>query len=207
MTMKRTLLCLAILGSMFLAVSEGRAEIYIIKNRDGSMTFTSRKPREGQTAELFKPKKTLFSTYSLVSMKQIKKLFRDEFQEIIGKVATETNLDPSLIKAVIHAESGFNPRARSPKGAMGLMQLMPGTALDVGVKNPYEPRQNIAGGALYLSSLMDRYQGDLKRALAAYNAGPGNVDSYNGIPPFKETREYVQKVMSLHKAYSAGQTL
>ncbi len=205
--MKSALITLTIFGAMLLGALNVRAEIYVIKNRDGSMTFTSRKPREGQTAELFRPKKTTFSTYSLVSIRQIKKLFRDEFQEIIGKVATETNLDPSLIKAVIHAESGFNPKARSSKGAMGLMQLMPGTAHEVGVKNPYEPRQNIAGGALYLSSLMDRYQGDLKRALAAYNAGPGNVDSYNGIPPFKETREYVQKVMSLHKAYSAGQTL
>lgn len=182
-----------------------QAEIYVIKNKDGSITFTSRTPAAGEKAELFKPQPLAFSGYALrSSSRRLNRLYKSEFSEIIHAAASKTAIDQDLIRAVIHAESAFDPFARSPKGAMGLMQLMPGTARLLGVRNPFEPRQNIHGGSAYLKSMLDRYAGDVRRALAAYNAGPLNVDTYRGIPPFRETRDYVQKVLALQRAYRAA---
>ncbi|MEJ2741405.1 MAG: lytic transglycosylase domain-containing protein [Gammaproteobacteria bacterium] len=112
------------------------------------------------------------------------------------------HLDPALIKAVIHAESAFDPNATSRVGAQGLMQLMPATARSHGVTNSYNPEQNIMGGSKYLRYLMDKYDGNLSMVLAAYNAGEGRVRQYNGIPPFKETQNYVKKVIRLHQKYT-----
>jgi len=113
-------------------------------------------------------------------------------------------VDEALVRAVIRMESGGRTAAVSPKGAMGLMQLMPGTARMLGVEDPFDPVQNLEGGIKYLSQLSDKYQGDLVKTLAAYNAGPGRVDSYGGVPPFAETRNYVKNVLSTYRKNSGS---
>jgi len=120
----------------------------------------------------------------------------NNFDYIIKEASLKFNIPESIIKSVISAESNFNPTAISSSGAKGLMQLMPLTAEHLGVKNIWDPKQNIEGGTKYLRELMDRYDGDMNLTLAAYNAGPGNVEKYNGIPPFKETQSYVKKVLT-----------
>lgn len=123
------------------------------------------------------------------------------FENEITQSARQNGLDPALILAVVMEESGGDPMATSGKGAQGLMQLMPETARELGVEDPTSPSQNVAGGSLYLSQMMKRYGGDLELALAAYNAGPGNVDRAGGqVPDFKETRNYVQKVQERFKS-------
>ncbi len=124
-----------------------------------------------------------------------------EFDPIISSTAMEFGVDKSLVKAVIHAESGYNPNAVSSKGATGLMQLMPGTAQDLKVYDSFNPADNIRGGVRYLRFLLDTFKGDVTLALAAYNAGLGKVAKFGGIPPYLETRNYVSKVLNYRKSY------
>ncbi len=126
-----------------------------------------------------------------------------EIANLIDYYAHDRGLSPKLVQAVIQVESAFNERARSNKGAMGLMQLMPATARQLRVSNPYDPGQNIRGGTLYLRRQLDRFDGDLTLALAAYNAGPTAVADYGGVPPYPETRNYVRKVLSLYRGAGA----
>jgi len=117
-------------------------------------------------------------------------------ENVIYSMAQKYGVDPSLIQQVVKAESGFNTNASSSAGAMGLMQLMPGTAASYGVQNAYDPTQNLDGGTHFLKDLLDRFQGNVPLSLAAYNAGPGAVEKYQGVPPYKETQAYVQKIMT-----------
>lgn len=123
------------------------------------------------------------------------------FEEIISEAATRHGLDPDLIRAIIQIESGGIPDARSSKGAIGLMQLMPETSLNLAVSNPFDPKANIWGGTRYLSQLLERFRGNLVLTLAAYNAGPEKVEKYGGIPPYPETRRYVRKVLNQWQKY------
>ncbi len=125
----------------------------------------------------------------------------NDIESVIKTASRKFGVPEALIKAVIHQESQFNPRAVSPKGAMGLMQLMPQTAELLGVKNPFNPVENILGGTKYLADLMKRYQNNLELALAAYNAGPKAVEKFNGIPPYSETQDYVKKVIGYYRYY------
>jgi soluble lytic murein transglycosylase-like protein len=121
----------------------------------------------------------------------------DPYGPMVLEQAARHAVRPELVRAVIQVESGFNPLARSPKGAMGLMQLMPGTAAQLGVRNAFDPAENIRGGTAYLRQLLDRYHGDEELALAAYNAGSGAVEKYGQqVPPYRETRDYVKRVGS-----------
>ncbi len=127
-----------------------------------------------------------------------------EFEPIITKCSIDYGVDRSLVKAVIHAESSYNPQALSPKGAKGLMQLMPGTAQDLKVVDSFDPQDNIRGGVRYLRFLLDTFKGDVPLALAAYNAGLSKVAKYGGIPPYEETRNYVSRVLALQKNYQTN---
>ena len=123
----------------------------------------------------------------------------EDWRSRITDLAEKYGMDEKLVRAVIRMESGGKTDALSCKGAMGIMQLMPGTAKMLGVEDPYDPVQNLEGGIKYLSQLSDKYDGDLEKTLAAYNAGPGRVDSYGGIPPFAETQHYVKTILALYK--------
>ncbi|MEZ5570917.1 MAG: lytic transglycosylase domain-containing protein [Halioglobus sp.] len=125
----------------------------------------------------------------------------NSYQFAINSAAKKYRVDPALVRAVIHAESAFRPGARSKKGALGLMQLMPETAQDMGVNNALAPEENIFGGVRYLAWLLEQNNGNTMLATAAYNAGPGAVKRYNGIPPYAETQTYVKRVKILHERY------
>jgi soluble lytic murein transglycosylase-like protein len=174
-----------------------------VREAGGVIRFTNKPPEAGEQAEIFTARANGFSYYRKTRMKGGRRLqSAAAYERAISEAARRHRVDPNLIKAVIHVESGFNPRAVSPKGAQGLMQLMPSTARMLGVRNAFVPEWNIHGGTQYLASLLKRY-GNEAHALAAYNAGDVPVQRYNGIPPYSETQNYVRRVLLLKKQYTA----
>jgi soluble lytic murein transglycosylase-like protein len=166
------------------------AQIYAWRDQNGTLVLSDRKLTEGARTFDVPGAPSFKSTRPAASQ-----TLRERFEPFVLEHATRQSLRPDLVRAVIQVESGYNPRARSPKGAMGLMQLMPATARELGVRNPYDPSENIRGGTTYLRRLLDRYDGNEELALAAYNAGAEAVERYGRqIPPYRETRDYVRKV-------------
>jgi len=130
-----------------------------------------------------------------------------EVSRLIERAAARHDVEPELVHAVVRAESGYNDQAVSRAGAMGLMQLMPGTADMVGVRDAFEPAQNVEGGTRYLRMMLDRFGNDLSLAIAAYNAGPGAVENYGGVPPYRETRDYLQRVLRFREEFIQNRTV
>ncbi len=172
-----------------LVPSPAAADIYRYIDENGVMHFTN-----APTSEKFK-------LYMRERRIFISKLDANQFDPIIVEASKKYGLEAPLIKAVIKAESDFDPNAISHKGARGLMQIMPMNYRLLNVENPFDPQQSIDGGARYLRDMLDRYNGKLTLSLAAYNAGPGAVDRHSGVPPYQETEEYIERVMRYYHRY------
>jgi soluble lytic murein transglycosylase-like protein len=165
--------------------------IYSYTDEEGVTHFTNIRPGDARFRPVRPPRKARTLRRAPV---------RYDYDVLIDQAAREHRVPPALVKAVIAVESAFNPVAISRAGAQGLMQLMPRTAASLGVADPLVPAQNVHGGTSYLRRMIDRY-GDLSRALAAYNAGPSAVDRYGGIPPYRETEAYVERVLTYYRHY------
>lgn len=188
MSAKRLIIYFTVILSFLLSGWPVLADIYRYRDENGVWHFTNIKSDKRYKLYIREKPEVFISRHNL----------------IIQQASAEFGVDASLIKAVIHAESGFDETATSKKGAQGLMQLMPRTQEEMDVNDPYEPEANIFGGVRYLSNLLGRFNNNMKLALAAYNAGPENVDKYNGIPPFPETKTFVKRVLQYYDQYREG---
>lgn len=181
------------LGVLAAAPAAADRQIYSFVDERGVVHFTNLPPRDDRYQPI--PRRAASRGFSFGPVPK-----HWGYDGLIGLTARENQVQPALVKAVIAAESNFDPGAVSRKGARGLMQLMPETAEQLGVGDSFEPSDNVRGGTRYLRSMLDRY-GDLSRALAAYNAGPSVVDRYGGVPPYPETQDYVNRVLTYYRAY------
>lgn len=197
----RTFVRFVLLGSLVVATAAS-AEILVMRGPNGQLYLTNRGEKSGY--KVISRHREFFGS-SGMGLRSRRGGDPTKYDEAVRKAAAEHSLDPHLVKAVIRAESNFDPMATSVKGAMGLMQLMPDTARMHGVKNAYDPLENIGGGVRHLRYLMTRYESNLDLVLAAYNAGTKPVDAVKGIPAYAETREYVRRVREFHAHYDTAQ--
>lgn len=187
---------LALLCSSFLR-GEAKADIYFYKDPQGILHFTNVPSHSGY--------RTIIREGGLDP--RLSSLAPGRVEEMIRAASERYGVDPHLVRAVVKAESDFNALARSYKGAQGLMQLMPETARLHNVSNVFDPEENIDAGVRHLRLLLDRYQGDVRLALAGYNAGMKAVEKYGGVPPYPETRDYIRRVLNYHQSYRANGTI
>ena len=190
------MLVLSALAALVFASPAG-AQVYRLTETDGTVHLTNA-PTDPRY------RRTNFTSGTQAGWLRLPAGDTTPYLDVIRATAQRYGVPDRLVSAVIRAESGFNPRAVSRKGAQGLMQLMPGTASVLGVRNSFDPTQNIDGGVRHLRTLIDRFPGNLPLAIAAYNAGEGAVTSYGGIPPFRETREYVSRVLEYYDGATDG---
>ncbi len=186
------------------SASSSWAEVYKFTDKDGIVHYTSKRPAGQVNVTTFSfPCYASDTTCNQVDWESIP-LNRSAFADEIQTAAQVFTVDDALIRAIIHAESAYQPDALSPKGAQGLMQLMPETQKELQIVDVFNPINNIEGGTLYLSRLLDQFGDDVELATAAYNAGPGAVQQYGGVPPYRETREYVRRVKILYRRYRSS---
>lgn len=190
----------------FFGLQSLHAEMYKFTDRDGIVHYTNIRPVDQENVTTF-----TFPCYaSDTSCNQLDweniPLNRMAFNDEIQTAAKIFTVDDALIRAIIHAESAYQPEALSPRGAQGLMQLMPATQVELQVVDVFDPLSNIEGGTRYLSRLLNQFDDSVELAAAAYNAGPGAVLEYDGVPPFKETREYVRRVKILYRRYRSAES-
>jgi soluble lytic murein transglycosylase-like protein len=191
-----------LLAAGFLAyIFPAQAEIYIYSGPDGHQVVSDRPLQQGYRLQHRRSSEEDIGRLLAGRQDSLRQQRRHFFDSYIRQASRTYQIDPALVKAVIHVESDFNPLAISPKGARGLMQLMPQTAARYQEKDLFSPVTNINTGVRHLAALMKRYPNNIKLVLAAYNAGEHNVDRYKGIPPFKETQEYVKKVLKYRQQY------
>ncbi|WP_005033143.1 transglycosylase SLT domain-containing protein [Holophaga foetida] len=194
-----SLLTLALAGAGKPASRSGTAYLYTYYDRNGSLVINNLPPSSVKGQGLILKHVGVGHVRLAMSRVEMSRVLRSpELLALVDEIATAEGVDPFLARAIIQAESAFNYRARSRVGALGLMQLMPQTAQRFGVLDPFDPRQNISGGTKYLRWLLNRFKGDTTKVVAAYNAGEGAVERHGGIPPYKETRAYVPRVLDLY---------
>lgn len=194
--------CFFFLFAIVAIAAPAHAQIYTWRDSAGNLVLSNKPPVDNEGP---------VTTYAVAGAAKLRTTASDDdraprYHELIEAAAERHGVSAALVRAVIQAESAFNPRAVSPKGAMGLMQLMPATARELGVADPFHPEQNIHGGVAYLSRLLTRYDQNVELALAAYNAGPGAVERYGRIPPYRETQAYVRKIAGASVAPAAPPT-
>lgn len=177
------------------------AQVYRYTDEDGITVLTNIPPERGRYSDL--ENIGCYGTCIKGVDWHSTPLKRDEFRDEVRVAAELFGVDPALVRAIMHAESWFNPKAQSHAGAQGLMQLMPSTQQRFGVLDPFDPVENISGGVAYLALLLERFEDDWELAVAAYNAGENAVDRYDGVPPFDETREYLRRVRILRARYGS----